>query len=643
MKKVWVFYLIMIWSLIGSALYPNYATAQCTTPINSFPYLQDFEATNGNWSINGSQSSWAWGAPVKQVINAAASGINCWVTGGLSNNFYNNAEASWIQSPCFDFSAIQYPYLSVKIWWETERNFDGATLQYSIDNGSSWNTIGTAAGSNSCLDSNWYNSQSIRFLSSFGSSSDGWSGSINAGTSNCRSSNGSAGWVTAKHSLSELGGKANVIFRFAFGAGTQCNNFDGFAIDDFSITAAVPIMGTIGYSCVDSNAASFSFSTTSCPTIFNWDFNDPASAANNTATIANPTHVFSAPGTYTITLNVSNAATPVFTTTQTITILSAAAKETTPIACSGGATGAATVTAIGAAGPFSYTWTTQPEQYTATAVGLAAGTYSVNVSTLNACDIVATVTLANVALVLSAAIQQPGCLFPKGSVKLSISGGVSPYTYAWLPAVSMADSAVQLEEGRYIVTVKDSRLCAINDTFTITKFPAPIVAAVKINDVDCNGILFGKAIAIVTGGTAPFIYSWNTTPQQNTATAIDLVEGNTQVTITDFNGCIATANILIGIGGICNDVYFPNSFTPNQDGKNDLFGPTGNVLAISDYFIKIYNRYGQQVFSSNNPLIKWDGTFKGKKLNTGTFVWQTNYKYQGRIRHSVHGTITIIQ
>jgi gliding motility-associated-like protein len=643
MEKAKAIFFILICSLIGSILCQNTVSAQCASPINRFPYVQDFETTDGNWTINGSQSSWAWGTPIKPIINIAASGSNCWVTGGLTNGFYNNAEASWIQSPCFDFTAIPYPYLSVKVWWETERSYDGATLQSSIDNGNTWNTLGAAAGGNSCQDSNWYNTQSIRFLSSFGSSADGWSGSKNAGAGNCSSSNGSGGWVTAKHSLSELGGKPNVIFRFAFGAGTQCNNFDGFAMDDFSITAAATITGNIGYSCIDSNAASFKFNTASCPTIFNWDFNDPVSGANNNATSANPTHIFSAPGTYTVTLVVGNAGSPAFTTTQTITILSTAATETTPIDCNGGATGAATVVVSGSTGPFSYSWNTQPEQYTATAIGLPAGTYNVNVSALNACDIVATVTLTNIPLVVSSTIQQPGCLFQKGSIKLAVAGGAPPYTYTWLPAVSMADSAVQLAEGSYMVTVKDSRLCDLKDTFIIAKFPAPSVTAIKINDVDCNGILFGKAFALAAGGTAPYTYSWNTNPAQNTDTAIGLKEGNHLVTITDFNGCTATSSITIGIGGICNDVYFPNSFTPNDDGRNDLFGPTGNVLGISNYFMNIYNRYGQQVFSSNNPLVKWDGSFKGKKLDTGTYIWQAKYTYLSRIQKSFYGTVSIIK
>jgi gliding motility-associated-like protein len=643
MEKAGANFFITICSFICCVHCQNPVSAQCTTPINNFPYYQNFEAENGNWTINGSQSSWAWGTPIKPIINTAASGINCWVTGGLTNGFYNNAEASWIQSPCFDFTNIAFPYLSVKIWWETERSYDGATLQSSTDNGNTWNTLGTASGGNSCLDSNWFNVPSIRYLGSFGSSADGWSGSKNAGAGNCSSSNGSGGWVTAKHSLSELGGKPNVIFRFAFGAGTQCNNFDGFAMDDFSITAAVPITGNIAYSCIDSNAASFKFNTASCPTIFNWDFNDPVSGANNSATSANPTHIFSAPGTYTVTIMVGNAGSPAFTTNQTITILSASATETTPIDCNGGATGAATVLVYGSPEPFSYSWNTQPEQYTVTAFGLPAGTYSVNVSALNACDIVATVTLTNIPMLLSSTIQRPGCMFDKGSIILAVTGGTPPYNYTWLPAVSIADSAVQLAEGNYIAIVTDSRLCSLKDTFTIAKFPAPSVTAIKINDVDCNGILLGKAFAIATGGTAPYTYSWNATPVQNTDTATGLREGISTVTITDVNGCTATSAINIGIGGICNDVYYPNTFTPNQDGRNDLFGPTGNLLTISNYKMIIYNRYGQQVFYSNNPLLKWDGTFKEKKLDTGTYIWQATYKYLSRFQKSPYGTVTIVR
>ena len=93
------------------------ATAQCATPINIFPYTEGFETTNGNWTTGGNASDWAWGMPSKTVITGAASAsTNCWIVGGLTGNAYNNGERSWLQSPCFDFTTVQHPYISFSVF-----------------------------------------------------------------------------------------------------------------------------------------------------------------------------------------------------------------------------------------------------------------------------------------------------------------------------------------------------------------------------------------------------------------------------------------------------------------------------------------------------------------------------------------------
>src|SRR6187402_1935904 len=96
--------------------------AQC---INTYPYVEDFEATNGNWTPGGTNSDWSWGSPVKSQINAAGNGLKCWISGGLVSSSYTGSQKSFIESPCFDLSPLQDPYLSFLIFWDTERQYDG--------------------------------------------------------------------------------------------------------------------------------------------------------------------------------------------------------------------------------------------------------------------------------------------------------------------------------------------------------------------------------------------------------------------------------------------------------------------------------------------------------------------------------------
>lgn len=629
--------------LLFNLVFSSDTIAQCTFTVATFPYLENFENSEGNWFVNGSAPDWAWGAPTKPVINKAASGSNCWVTGGLTGSFYNNGEASWLQSPCFDFSVLQYPYLSFNVWWETENGYDGASLQYSVDGGISWKNLGSSSETANCLNTNWFNSQRVSFLSSFSSSPEGWSGSVQNPGGGCRSGGGSGGWVVASHILTNLAGEKNVIFRFTFAAGTQCNNYDGFAIDDFSIEEAPPNNGRIDYSCADSNTVDFGFSTDLCPTSYEWNFDDLASDQNNSSTNPTPTHVFSSPGTYNVSLKVSSDGNAPFTTNQQITILGLNTQVISPISCSGGSTGAIKVNVTGGAGPFSYSWNSVPVQTGNTANNLVPGTYKVDVSSAGACPVSASVTLENPVIKVDSSIQQPGCLFEKGSINLNISGGIPPYNFSWSPAVSTGPVAENLLPGNYSLNISDSRPCNLQLNFIIATLPSPQISLSGITDADCNGLKLGSAHAFASDGTAPYTFSWNTFPAQINDSAVNLKKGDYSVTITDANGCTDTKFFTIGVGGICNDIYFPDAITPDGNNINDLFGPLGNVIEMSRYVLLIYNRYGQLVFSSNNPLVRWDGTFKGAKAVSGAYVWYSNYLYQNKFKKSQKGTLLLIR
>ena len=189
-----------------------------TPVISSFPYTQDFEGTQ-YWNAGGINSSWQLGTPAAPVINSAASGSNAWTT-NLTGD-YNASENSYVESPCFDFSTLHNPLVQFNYWAESEGdgswNYDGAVIEYSIDDGTTWNIIGSIGDW-----INWYDMPSISALSA-----DGWGGDIGDGA-------GTNGWVEAKHLLSQLAGQSSVKFRihFASDGGVQ---YDGFAFDDFVI------------------------------------------------------------------------------------------------------------------------------------------------------------------------------------------------------------------------------------------------------------------------------------------------------------------------------------------------------------------------------------------------------------------------
>ena len=89
-------------------------------------------------------------------------------------------------------------------------------------------------------------------------------------------------------------------------------------------------------------------------------------------------------------------------------------------------------------------------------------------------------------------------------------------------------------------------------------------------------------------------------------------------------------------------LYSPNAFSPDGDGINDLFKISGQ--GMNDFQIEIFNRWGQMVYKSNDLSNGWDGTFKGKNLPTGTFVYKIKTSKYGVEQKLVKsGTIALVR
>ena len=87
-------------------------------------------------------------------------------------------------------------------------------------------------------------------------------------------------------------------------------------------------------------------------------------------------------------------------------------------------------------------------------------------------------------------------------------------------------------------------------------------------------------------------------------------------------------------------IYVPNTFTPNDDGINDTFGVNGE--AIKEFNMAIYDRWGQLLFESNDKNKRWDGSYKGKKVATGAYVYVINAAGITGLRQTREGQVNII-
>ena len=218
----------------------------------------------------------------------------------------------------------------------------------------------------------------------------------------------------------------------------------------------------------------------------------------------------------------------------------------TNVACNGGTTGSATVSASGGTGTLSYSWAPSGGA-AATATGLTAGTYTVTVTDANGCMATRSFTITEPTAINTAVGSQTNVSCnggSNGSASVVPSGGTPGYTYSWAPSGGTAATATGLTAGTYTVTVTDANGCMATRSFTITEPTAINTAVGSQTNVSCNGGSNGSASVVPSGGTPGYTYSWS--PSGGTAaTATGLTAGTYTVTVTDANGCMATRSFTL--------------------------------------------------------------------------------------------------
>src|SRR5690606_10952736 len=132
-----------------------------------------------------------------------------------------------------------------------------------------------------------------------------------------------------------------------------------------------------------------------------------------------------------------------------------------------------------------------------------------------------------------------------GTATMNASGGTASYTFVWnTTPVQNTATASGLPAGTWTCTITDQNGCSVTRTAAITQPSAALVASLDARtDVRCFGNSTGSATVGVNGGTAPYAYSWNTTPVQTSATAANLSAGPRTCTITDASGCTTTLDV----------------------------------------------------------------------------------------------------
>lgn len=276
----------------------------------------------------------------------------------------------------------------------------------------------------------------------------------------------------------------------------------------------------------------------------------------------------------------------------------------------------------------------------------APDTYQLVVTNIhNGCTATDVVVVAQNVPVATLNVIQPPCYGDDGEIAFnSVQGGTPPYTYSINAGAAFQAQPLfgHLAEGVYEVLVEDSNGCTFVETVAIIQ-PDSLYVFFTEQRV---GIDYGDSVQLIARTNLPEAsftqMNWDDAATLSCADCLTPYARPTETTmyhiqVVSENGCEADAwiNVLVNRQF---PVYFPNAFSPNNDGVNDIFYPIaelGSVTKIHQFHI--FDRWGTAVYSgndfaANDPRHGWDGTKAGEKMNPAVFVYFAEIEFaDGRI------------
>src|SRR6188768_1115751 len=217
---------------------------------------------------------------------------------------------------------------------------------------------------------------------------------------------------------------------------------------------------------------------------------------------------------------------------------------------------------------------------------------------------------------------------------LVLDAGNPGASYEWngnFNTPNQTQTFVVKNEGKYRVRVAVPG-CVTNDTIEV-KFKSPSTLSLGADKLLCEGdsILLNPGIM-----NAKYLWQDRSTKPYFIVTR----PGTYSVRIDD--ACGSFSDTIKFTGSNCK-LYIPNAFTPNNDGKNDLFKVVG-YDNLSFFRFTVYNRWGAELFSSSLPERGWDGTLKGNFQPAGVYVWVLKYKKKYKPESILQsGTVLLIR
>jgi gliding motility-associated-like protein len=240
------------------------------------------------------------------------------------------------------------------------------------------------------------------------------------------------------------------------------------------------------------------------------------------------------------------------------------------------------------------------------------------------------------------------CLNDSMKISVDVMPDMAGNNYQWDPFNNLSSGNVKepmffsqdLKDHHYKLTVTSPGGCAGSDTINIHSAPAFEL----INVTNNTTIKYGDQVKLNADGA--LYYTWY--PDKyldfpNTKDPVAKPGESTLFTVYGLNeyGCRDSAEVRIDIDFSMVE-YIPSAFSPNGDGRNDIFH-IGNLKFQRLLEFRIFNRWGQEVFSTNDPSLGWDGRFKGVDQEVGVYHYLVRIARPGGVSREYKGDVTIVR
>ncbi len=231
----------------------------------------------------------------------------------------------------------------------------------------------------------------------------------------------------------------------------------------------------------------------------------------------------------------------------------------------------------------------------------------------------------------------------EGGIDITPSGGTGTYIYFWSNGETDEDID-QLAAGSYGLTVTDTNACMFSTTIVVDEYPVINVSLGGNQIIDANDSI---QLAANISATQDYTFTWEPTtglsdPLSLTPWASPTTTTTYTLTVLADDGCTYTDDIIISVNPVRQVVAVPSAFTPNGDSENDEL----NVIIQGDFELlsfHIFNRWGEEIFFSDNANTGWDGTYKGEQQPIGTYVYVVKYEDASGANMEQGGDVTLLR